>query len=348
MEQTLNSPEMLEKMNCPAFLVEDGTVICANESAQQRQITIGTKIADYISVGAEEYTQFTDGKLCITLSVSNISLNATVTPSGNCQLFCMDSDYQAPELRAFALASQHLREPLANALTCASLLEADENMQDQLSQLNRNLYQLHRAICNMSDTANYHAQRHSKMEYREVGSIFTEVMEKASHMLAKGNHILEYSGLNSPVNTLIDAEKLERALLNMISNAVKFSPKDSIVRAELHRNSQKLYFTVKNSNTDNPGSNIFSYYLREPGIENPSNGIGLGMSIVQKTASAHGGTLLLEQSESTGIRFTMTLAIQAVKDVKLRSNVHYPIDYAGGYDHTLIELSDVLPAELYK
>ena len=345
MEQTLNSSEMLERINCPAFLVEDGTIVCANESATQRQISVGEKIADNISVGAEEYSKFTEGKLCLTLSVCGATLNATVTKSENRHLFCLDSDYQEPELRAFALASQHLREPLANALTTANLLEGDD---EQIAKLNRSLYQLHRAICNMSDAANYQSLRSNKTEHREIGSIFNEIMEKAAHMLSKGNHTLEYSGLTNPVNAMLDAEKLERALLNMISNAVKFSPKNSVISAELRHSGQKLYFSVKNTNIGNPGSNIFSHYLREPGIEHPGTGIGLGMSIVQKTASAHGGTLLLEQSEASGIRLTMTIAVQSASGKKLHSTVRYPVDYAGGYDHTLTELSDVLPAELYK
>lgn len=351
MEQTVNPSELLEKINLPAFLVENGTVVCVNEAAQKKQITIGLEISPCISTGAEEYAQFTDGKLCITLTVCGALLTATVVPNGDAHLFCLEPDFQDPELRAFALAAQHLREPLANALTCANLLSEQDGASDQLSQLNRNLYQLHRAICNMSDTAEYHNQRHSKMEYRDVCGVFSEVMEKAAALLFEGNHSLEFSVPSEAVNTLIDAEKLERALLNMISNAVKFSPKDSTVRAEMHRNGQKLYFTVQNindKNADTPASNVFSCYLREPGIEPPNKGIGLGMSIVQKTAAAHNGTLLMEKSESAGVRFTMSIAVQSVKPDKLRSNIRYPVDYAGGYDRALTELSDVLPAKLYK
>lgn len=357
MESSLNPQKMLDIALSPAFLVENNFIVYVNPAAQQRQVVVGTSVTDYITVGAEEYAEFTNGKLCLVLTLSGVSVNATVVRDNQYHIFYLESDYTEPELRAFALAAQHLREPLSNAMICANGLlpnlsvQGAADLQDQLSQLNKNLHQLHRAICNMSDAVEYQNTRPSRFEYREVGSIFNEVMEKASLLLSKGNHTLQYTGLSNHINTTVDAEKLERALLNMISNAVKFSPKDSVITASLRSSKNRLYFSLQNNCSnyaDTQLGNIYSNYLREPGIEAPNKGIGLGMAIVQKTAAAHGGTLLLEQSDVFGIRFTMTVAIEPAKSTKLRSNVQLPIDYTGGYDHALTELSDVLPAELYK
>ena len=357
MESSLNPQKMLDIALSPAFLVENSFITCANTAAQLRQIIVGTAVADYIAVGAEEYAEFTDGKLCLVLSISGISVNATVVKDNQYHIFYLESDYTEPELRAFALAAQHLREPLSNAMICANSLlpnistQGSADLQDQLSQLNRNLHQLHRTICNMSDAVQYQNARLSRFEYREVSSIFSEIMEKAASLLSTGNHTLQHTCPSSHINTMVDAEKLERALLNMISNAVKFSPKGSMITASLRSSKNKLYFSVQNSYSNHAETqlrNIYSNYLREPGVEDPNRGIGLGMTIVQKAAAAHGGTLLLEQPDAFGIRFTMTIAIEPAKTTKLRSNIQLPIDYTGGYDHAHTELSDVLPAELYK
>ncbi len=356
MDQAMISPDVLEKTNCGAFVVENGIVTYANQAALSHQVSIGAAIADYICVGADEYADFTKGKLCLTLNLYGASVNATVVDNGKVHIFYLESDYEEPELRAFALAAQHLREPLANAMTCTNRLHPDiasqgsPEVQEQLAQLNKNLHRLHRAICNMSDAAQYQSPRPSRFEYREIGSIFNEVMEKASCHLSIADRKLTYSGLNETVNTMVDAEKLERALLNMLSNTVKFSPKDSTIRANLRKSGNKLYFSLENAFEDTANSNcsnIFNSFLREPGIESPQNGIGLGMTLVQKTAAAHGGTLLLQHSAEFGIRLTMTIPIETAKTAKLRSNIRLPIDYAGGFDHTLTELSDVLPAKLY-
>ena len=353
MEQSMISPDMLEKTNCGVIVVENGIVTQANQAARNRQISIGANITDYISIGAEEYADFTNGKLCLALNVYDASVNATVVENGDAHIFYLESDYEEPELRAFALAAQHLREPLANAMTCTNDIAAQDapDVQKQLAQLNKNLYRLHRAICNMSDAAQYQNPRPSRIEYREIGSIFTEVMEKASHHLSVSGHKLNYTCMNEQVNSKVDSEKLERALLNMISNTAKFAAKGSEIHASLHRSGNKLYFTLENKADPAISSqkvNIFSHYLREPGIESPQNGIGLGMTLVQKAAAAHGGTLLMQHSEDFGIRLTMTIPVDTAKMPKLRSNVRLPVDYAGGYDHTLTELADVLPPELYK
>ena len=75
--------------------------------------------------------------------------------------------------------------------------------------------------------------------------------------------------------------------------------------------------------------------------------MGLGMLYVCAAASAHGGTVLLRQPEGKGLSVTMTLSIKNNQPGTLRSDV-FPIDYSGGQDHALLELSDALPFELYE
>lgn len=349
MDTSSTSPEMLALLPCPAFIVEKGVILQANRAAEQRQLCVGTSISEYIALGAEEYANFTSGELFLTLNVCGATHNATVTNYGENHMFYLEPDYQDPELRAFALAAQQLREPLAKAMTCASCLPSDKKLENHLSQLNKNLYQLHRALCNMSDAAQYEKVRPTRMEYREVGSIFSEVMEKAAQLIAKGSHKLTYCGPTKAVSTMVDAEKLERALLNMISNAAKFTPKGGEIHASLRVSGKKLYFCVENATSaPKQAKNMFAHYLREPGIEGPENGIGLGMSIIRKAAAAHSGTLLMEQLENECLRFTMTINLEVPKSTRLRNKVQLAVDYAGGYDHTLTELSDILPPELYK
>ena len=93
--------------------------------------------------------------------------------------------------------------------------------------------------------------------------------------------------------------------------------------------------------------NIFNRYLREPGIEDSRTGMGLGMLYVCAAASAHGGTVLLQQPEGKGLSVTMTLSTKNHRSGMVHSDI-FPIDYSGGRDHALLELSDVLPYELYE
>jgi K+-sensing histidine kinase KdpD len=147
-----------------------------------------------------------------------------------------------------------------------------------------------------------------------------------------------------------DAELLSLVWNNMISNAVKFTPKGGTIEATLVCRGTKLYFTVQDSGRgipENLRSSIYCRFLRQPTLEDGRHGIGLGMVLIRAAATAHGGTVLIEQPANQGMRITMTLNIRQNKSGTLRSPI-LSVDYAGEWDHSLIELSDSLPAELYR
>lgn len=352
MENATVSPELLETLMCPAFTVRDGMIIHTNQAASQHQIQSGTPVADIISVGQDAYSDYDSGKLCLVLNVDGITYSATVTTAEDVHLFCLESDYAEPELRAFALAAQQLREPLANAMASTDLLlpsvadNTGSESAQHIMQINHSLHQLLRAVCNMSDASSYAGNQLTRMELRDAVSIFDEVLEKAIATASRANRTIRYNAPQKTVLCLLDADKIQRAVLNLVSNAIKFSPKESIIDAQLRVTDKQLIFSIWDNT---PGKsrlslgNLFNQFLRQPGIEDGKSGIGLGLSIVRSVAAAHKGTVLLEQPENSGVKITMTLALQRSESAKLRSPVRLPIDYTGGRDHCLVELSDALP-----
>ena len=69
--------------------------------------------------------------------------------------------------------------------------------------------------------------------------------------------------------------------------------------------------------------------------------------MVRLAATQHGGTVLIDHPHEIGTRVTMTMAIRQTQNASVRTPIMH-IDYAGERDHALIELADILPAELYK
>ena len=356
MQKIIDSPELLEHLMCPAFVVKDGIILHANQSALDRQIQLNTPVNDLISIGIEEYSQYTAGRLCLTLRICDTTCQANITQADGFHLFCLESSYEDPEFRAYALAAQHLREALTSAMSSAevllpnSALQADPEMRQQAGQLNRSLHQLLRTVCNMSDAALYRSFQSCNMHTRDVAAFFEEILEKASVLAAQANRTLLCKCPNQSILCLMDGEKLERALLNLISNAIKYTPEGGTIEASLRANCSRLYFTIQDNGNGFAADrrDVFSRFLREPGIEDGRNGIGLGMSIVRSVAAIHGGTVLLEQPESAGLRFTMTIANQPPDSTQLCNPSRLLLDYAGGWDHALLELSDALPDSAYE
>lgn len=341
--------QMLDLICAPCFCVEDGCVLACNPGAKALLLPIGTPVAPLLETGREEYAHFTGGTLCLTLNLEGTLFSATVERKENVDFFLLEEPIQEKELRALSLAARDLRSPLSGILATAESIcrqaEDSEEAGRQMGALNRNLAQMLRVIGNMSAAGS--CTHHP--EFLEITGLYREVLEKASMLLAQSGLVLTYEGPENTIYTLADSQELERATLNLISNAAKFTPRGGEIHVSLTRQGRMLRLTVQDTGSGIPEENrgtLFHRYLRAPSIEDVRQGIGLGFVLVRSAATHHGGTVLVDFPPQGGTRVCMTLAIRQEIPTGLRSPL-LRVDYAGERDHALIELADVLPAELY-
>lgn len=355
MEHLNDISQLLDLMVCPAFCVKNGTITYVNREAVQTGICQDTLIADLLATGQQEYTDYQGGNLYLTVRTGSGSCGASVSRLQDSDIFVLDQDTQQAQLQTMALAAQELRTPLSNIMAVADDLfplnaeEKDPVAEAQAARINRGLYQLLRIIGNMSDAYRYSKDTESKMEYRDICSIWEEFWDHSTELVSHAGITLHYTGLRESILCLVDREKLERAASNMLSNALKFTPKGGSIDVKLARRGKMLYLTMQNTGNTIPEElrgNLFSRYLRLPGIEDSRFGIGLGMVMIRSAATAHGGTVLMEHLQDQGTRITMTMQIRQDSAGMVHSPV-FLVDYAGERDHKLIELSEILPPELY-
>lgn len=355
MDQFTDALGLLEKIATPAFCVRDGIITKTNQAAVACMIEPDTPIAGLLEAGAEEYAQLKGGCLYLNLNIGGESLGASVLRMGDTDVFCVEQDADNQELQAMALASRELRKPLTSVMITAQKLfpmagaDSDPETLRQVTRLNRGLFQMLRVIENMSDANRYVTAGIDRQEVRDIAAVISEIFDKAAALVEYTGLTLEYEGYPEAILCLTDAEKLERAIFNIVSNAVKFTPAGGTIQAKLTRRGSRLYLTVTDSGSGiarQLKSSIFSRYTRQPGLEDDRFGIGLGMVLIRSAAALHGGTVLVDQPRGKGTRITMSLAIRTGNP----GQVHTPrqqIDYTGGWDHSLVELSEVLPTELY-
>lgn len=354
MEQINDVIAMLDFIANGAFCVKDGVIVGVNEAAKRHNIVTGTAVEDLLLTGKEEYASFTDGCLYLTLKLSELPCGASVTRINGVDIFQLQLETDQADLQMMALAAQELRQPLSSVMAIADSLfpiteqQVDPDMQDQAARINRGLFQMLRIISNMSDAYRYNREPSAHQETRDICAVIEEVFQNTAVLVEHTGTKLQFSGLNESIYCLVDHEKLERAINNILSNALKFSPKGSTIEASLKRKDKMLYLTVQDNGTgidEHMRSSLYNRYRREPGIEDSRHGIGLGMVLVRSAAAAHGGTVLLENN-AQGTRLTMTLRIRQSTESLVRSNI-LRVDYAGERDHRLLEFSDSLPASLY-
>ena len=354
MEKQKEMSGMLELVPQSAFLVSENVVCMVNQAAHQLMIQPGTPIEVLLEGNLAEYTAFEGGCLCLTLILSGYPVQACVTRMNSVDLFVIDQGADQAELKAMALTALSLREPLSDIMTVKDHLldtlsdDQKEAAQQWIGQMNRRINQMHRMVCNMTDAVQYAGEVFPRMSCQDICAVLEEFFERAATIVERAGFRLTYRGPRESIPCLVATEQLERAIYNILSNAMKQSPAGGTIEVTLTHKGNKLYLSIQDEGPGIPDhllANLYSRYRRQPGIESQPVGMGLGMVLVRGTATAHGGTVLIDQPKGRGTRVTMSLSVRMGANI-LRSNEH-PVDYAGEYDHALLELSDALPPEFY-
>jgi len=345
MEEQKDILGMLDIMVVPAFYAENKTVRYVNAPGKGLLIEPGTPVRDLLLTGLEEYDTFSGGCLYLTMRIGGVSRGACVNKVGSADVFVLDQASGDGPLTALALAARELRQPLSNVMLTAGKLSTPENREDS-ARLNRSIHQMLRILGNMADAGSFVSG--ARMETVNITATMGEILEKAREMLAHTGISLECSLPQESIYSQVDPLQLERAVLNILSNALKFTAPGGWIRVSLVRKGRMLQLSIQDSGSGITAEllpTVFTRYLRAPAVEDGRHGIGLGMVLIRSAASHHGGAVLIDTPQEGGTRITMTLEIR-----QGRTALHSPVllaDYSGGWDHTLVELSQSLPPELY-
>lgn len=112
---------------------------------------------------------------------------------------------------------------------------------------------------------------------------------------------------------LIDAEKVERVLTNLIDNALKFTPADGTVTLSAGLDGDDdVRIEVSDTGPGIPAEyaeRVFDRYVKVSGREGRRRGTGLGLAFCKLAVEAHGGRIWVENNPEGGSRFIFTLPL---------------------------------------
>lgn len=118
--------------------------------------------------------------------------------------------------------------------------------------------------------------------------------------------------------TAIDELKMEKVIDNLISNAVKYSHNDGHVRIEFKGEKSKWTLTVKDNGigiSKKAQRKLFrEFYRGENAMNAKIVGSGIGLLLVKKYVSMHGGTISFESQENTGSTFQIVVPYKEVTE----------------------------------
>lgn len=123
-----------------------------------------------------------------------------------------------------------------------------------------------------------------------------------------------------PVVTLADPAQMQRVMLNLISNAVKFSRRDSVVEVRLEVAGQDAVVAVRDHGMGIPAADLpklgSRFFRASNAVRSEVSGTGLGLRIVQTIVRNHHGTMTLDSVEGEGTTVTLRMPLhpQYVED----------------------------------
>ncbi len=108
-----------------------------------------------------------------------------------------------------------------------------------------------------------------------------------------------------------DPDRLSQVVQNLVTNALKYSPADTLVRIETHAEDDGVTLSVHNEGAPIPPERlgkIFEPLERASGeVDTAGHSIGLGLYIVKQVVDAHGGRVGVESTAEAGTTFTVWL-----------------------------------------
>lgn len=143
----------------------------------------------------------------------------------------------------------------------------------------------------------------------DPGRLVEEVVESLARAAAAKQIALTCRSGPTPVRSAdFDHDRLLQVLSNLISNAIKFTPKGGQIRVHVAEADGTLVFSVSDTGTGIPPEMLEAVFERFWQVgKNDKRGLGLGLYIARSIVEAHGGKIWVESEVGKGSTFSFTL-----------------------------------------
>ncbi len=234
-------------------------------------------------------------------------------------LMTLEKERELNELKSRILAtiSHEYRTPLTTILSSTDLLAqyssgwTDERKQKHFQRIQSAVKQLTNLV---NDVLFVNQAEVGSLEFNpeplDVEQVARRLVEEFQSN-ATYQHTIIFECQGSSTNALLDEKLIEAMLRNLLFNAIKYSPKGSLIQFELVFQQNTVVFRISDQGIGIPladQGSLFTAFFRGSNV-GTTPGVGLGLVIVKECVDLHAGEIVVESEVKVGTRFTVTLPL---------------------------------------
>lgn len=219
-----------------------------------------------------------------------------------------------------SIASHELKTPLTSLLINAQLLErrteregeagsANHRSAEVIVRQSRRLRSLIDAMLDVSRIAG--GQLSIQRERLDLATLAQTVVSETA--VSSDRHTIVYTGPELPVMIEGDRTRMEEVLLNLVQNAIKYSPQGGTIDVNLRTSETDVYVSVRDSGIGIPAeslSRLFTPFYRATNAQSSTiSGMGIGLAVVRDVVTLHDGDVSVESEVGKGSTFTIRMPL---------------------------------------
>lgn len=220
--------------------------------------------------------------------------------------------------RFVSMASHEFRTPLGGILTSVSLIAKYPNTEDAPKR-EKHIQNIKKSVRNLTNILNDFLSL-DKLDQGKVSSspsqfdltkFIDEIFEELKETSDKSNRF----GVSHKVtgkSIFQDKEMIRNVIINLVSNAIKYSPEDSTVFIRTNVKNEEVHIEIQDQGMGIPladQKHLFERFFRAKNVTN-LQGTGLGLNIVKRYLDLMGGSISFISKENEGTTFIVTLPVE--------------------------------------
>ncbi|GIM29712.1 hypothetical protein CPJCM30710_23780 [Clostridium polyendosporum] len=235
--------------------------------------------------------------------------------------------YDKLKTNFFSNISHELRTPLNLIFSALQIIELktsafneeQKSVEKYISIMRQNCYRLLRIIGNLIDITKIDAGHFfTQLSNKDIVNVVENiVLSVVDYVESKGISITFDTEIEEKIMAF-DADAMERIILNLLSNSIKFTPSGGSIEVNIYDNTNSIVISVKDTGVGIPVEkqpSIFEKFVQvDKSLSRNREGSGIGLSLVKELVVIHNGTIELESIPGKGSEFRIEIPVTLVHD----------------------------------